>query len=294
MKSTNNLDNTFGLFSDRVIELCNHSFSDMYRRIFKGYWDNAIFARMRKPYFKSDFSEGYYEIYIPTFEDPEGLNMRYYRIAIQVLPELDNDIMRREELKLRKTKVCDGNGPAGSVDSELLVLIAPHRSAKGIEENQFLRSHRTYPQVKGYLTAAIIQKIPETVVKRLLKIIANFIWRRMRAFVKSWRLGSLIGEYSENVLYYIVSNILEAKNQMSFANALRCLYHTLNWILKKIEHIWAELGRQAQIKVVIGKIEELKPLLHEIRSSPQYMKNNGDPPFLEPLIQMVFQSFMSG
>lgn len=272
-------DNCFGEFSVRVVELLNHTFSTMYSRVFKKYWNNSIFARMKKPYFVSDASDGYYEVFIPTFEDPEGDNMRFYRAVVKVLPELDRDILKSESIKMRRTRVCGGRGPPGRVDSELIVLIAPRRSEQARRERQFLRARRTQPSIKGFLTAPIINSSPETCVERLLKIVTNFLRKRLRALLKSLRLEHLYDEYyREERLYYSTIVYIIEKLSLSLANAVRCLGHSLNWLHKKLLHLKAEIERQTHIWKSLKAVKIIKRHIGRIEASPKYLRLFNNPP----------------
>lgn len=272
-------DGCFGEFSDRTMELLNHVFSPMYRRVFKRYWDNNIYARMRRPYFKSDIINGYYEVFIPTFEDPEGDNMRYYRIAVKVLPELDRETLMDESARMRSSRVCGGRGAAGRVDSELIVLIAPRRSGKARREKQFLRARRTHPSVKGFLTAPIINPSSEVCVERLLKIVTNFLKRRLKNFLRSIRLEHLYDEYyREERLYYSTIVYIVEKISWSLANAVRCLSHSLNWLHRKLVHLKAEIKRQAHIWASLKAIKKIKRHIRKIEASPTYLRHFNNTP----------------
>ena len=48
-------------------------------------------------------------------------------------------------------------------------------------------------------------------------------------------------------------------------------------------HIYAEVGRQNQMKLALRKIHELRMVLREIPFSPGYIQGNNDPPFLKQL-----------
>jgi len=279
---------TFGLFSDRVIELCNHVFSPMYRRVFKKYWDNSVFARMRRPYFESDIQDGYYEIYIPTFEDIEGWNMRYYRIVVRTVPELDKETLREESLKLRRTRVANGRGAAGRIDSELIIIVAPKRSDEARKQKQFLRAYRTYPRVKGFLTAPVINPDPETCAERIVRIISNFLKRRIKALLRSFRLERLYDQYyREERLYYSNIVFILEKISLSIANAVKCLSHSLNWLSNKLRHIRKEIVRQRRIWDVLREIKKLKPLLEELRKSPRYLRNEQEPRIIKGLMEVL-------
>jgi len=81
----------YGDYQQRVLNLFANCEAVMYPRVFKKHWDNDLFARMRRNYYKTDWENATCEVYIPTFEDMES-NMKYYRIIVKVQPKLDRDI----------------------------------------------------------------------------------------------------------------------------------------------------------------------------------------------------------
>ena len=272
--------NSFGLFSNRVIELANHAFSPMYRRVFKKYWDNSMFARMRRNYVHSDQRNGYYEIYIPTFESMES-NMKYYRIAIQVVPELDSDVIRRETHKIRRKRIT----PVGTVDSELTCIVAQRRSDKAREKEEYFRGKHRYI---GNMTGYFIHYLPESIIKRILMVVTGFLENRLKALLSSFHLTpQLQRQHNPDTLYYsTITSIIEAIS-LSLANAVRCISHSFHWLKGKIKHILREVGRQNQMRKAFNKITELKTLLKEINRVPSYMRDGVDPPYMRGLLQIL-------
>lgn len=323
---------TFGLFSDRVIELCNLSLSSMYHHVFKKYWnDDRFFARMRRNYVESDIDDGYYEIYIPTRDVLDGTNLKYYNIKIKTVPGLDKDIEEKEAKKLiMETRVAMGQGAAGKVDSELLVLIAPHLSKKGLalwredkerereglkaKKEWFLKGHMTYPSFKypnarGYYTMPIITRSPEEAIRRLLLRITKFLRLRLKKLIGKLHFGRkqqyakaegstprlersriepwMIDHAKEGSFYYMkICNLIE-QFSLSIANVVRCLSHSLYWLLAKKRHIEAKIKKQNKILEATEKANELSALLNEIPYSPRYLDNEPLPPVLMQLMKVL-------
>jgi len=274
-------DDVFEAFSDRVIELCNHAFSPLYHRVFKRYWNNGIFARMRRLYVSSDIASGYYEFYIPTFEDAD-YNMKYYRVVIQVVPELDQELLMNLGSWLRAHRSVK---PAGIVDSELVCIVAMRRTEEARRKREYIRAIYLKP---GHRISPVIKSDPEVCVKRILEMMVTFIKARLKALLKKLRLYRLRSGYcNDDIVYYsMVSNIID-KFSCSLANTVRCFTHVLNWIKSKICHIVAEVRRKSTVRVVMRKIVELRALMREINLSPRYIKSGDDPPILRVVAQAL-------
>ncbi len=294
-------DIPFGNFSDKIVGYCSTTFSPMYRRIFSKYWNNAMVANVRKNYCFSDFEEGIVEIYIPTFLDPSR-NMKFHRIVVKTLPYLDHKIMEEETVKLRsKRYVSEGRGPAGIVDSESIVLMARHISPEALVEYRKDKKRNYYglkPERKWFLKAKklrgnilimpIITKVPEIAMKRLLTVLKKFYHARIKAFVESFHLMNF--QYDrhnlQSSLYYI-SSILEERVSFVLGNAVRCLSTVYDWFDNKRRQIIQHLSRQTYIMNLFHQIEQIKPLLGEIRRGSNPFKLDVDPELVTQLLTLV-------
>lgn len=276
-------DVKFGSFSDRVIELCNHAFVPMYFHVIKKYWNNSMFARVRSPTFYSDMDSGVFEVCLPTLMDVEE-NMGYYRIVIQVIPELSNENKREYANSLKKPF----KRPMGRIDSEFIVLVAPTRTLKAKRERQFVRGYR---QKAGFMVGTFLSKVPEIVVKNILIVIAKFLRTRLKKFIEAFRLndwweGATCWIDKKYPLYYKKSivNVIE-RISLSMTSAVKCIFHMVRWIDQKIRDLLAEIGKQSMIQLAIKKIDELKPLLWLISQDQKGFGSRTDlNRLLEPLL----------
>lgn len=260
--------NPFGLFNESILEQCNHTFSLMYHHVFKGYWHTSMDARMPRNYCTTQWQNGTYEVYIPTRSNMEN-NIQYYRITVKVLPELDWETVKEQLPDSMRQTIR----PNGIVDSELIVFIAPKRSEKARKERQFLRGFR-HIKKRGYLTAIVINPIPEICMKRMLTLIANFLKTRIKKLLEKLNFQPWQYDYKgKEYLYYSkLVDIIESFSY-SIATTLRSLSHSLNWILMKLKHTLRQIGRQSMAKMAINKFFELKTLLKDMRfSNPQIVK----------------------
>lgn len=214
---------------------------------------------MRRPYCATEWEAGFYEAHIPTLADPER-NMKYYRIAIQTVEALDDTTL--EEAK--RDAAVRRKMPAGILDSELLVVVAHHRAQPKFYRGQRLGGYR-------YL-AVIICKSPEEAMRRLLRILTNFLRKRIRALLDSFHLDDWFYQ-REETLYYRDQSIdkLERISPI-LANAFACLSKTLSWFLGKVDHLIGEMVRQGNVDLVEEKVNELRLLLKRVLSAPQYLK----------------------
>jgi len=242
-------------FADRILDHCNHSFSSMYYYIFKKYWHTHLEARMPRGYFVTNRNMGIYEVYIPTRSN-RNVNMQYYRIVIKVVSELDHDLVKAESKTVRIRQVQ----PNGIVDSELICLIAPKRSEKAREERQFLRGFR-HIKKQGYLTAIIINPVPEICMKRLLMLIATFLKRRLKKLLEKLNFQPWQYDYrrGEHFYYSYLATIIESFSY-SIAQTLRCFSHSYAWIRKQLKRVMYEIGRQSLVRVKLKKLEKVKAL----------------------------------
>ena len=261
-------NSVFGLFSSRVLELANATFSPMYARIFKKYWHNSMDTRMTRNYCITKWSEGIYEVNMPTFPRIDGGNLGFSRIIIKVLPEIDRQAAHEQAIECFEQHIK----PAGVIDSELIVLVAPKRSAKARKERQFIRSFK-HEKKPGYLTAVVINPVPEICLKRILTVVANFLKKRIKALLEKLKIEPWQTDYKEqDTLYYsTLASVVESFSYL-IATSLRCLSHSLNWILMKIRGLKQEIGRQNVLKMAISKVSELKTILQGVKlEKPQIL-----------------------
>ena len=189
---------TFGSFTDQILQYANETFSVLHRKFLKQTWgDNNFSAKLRNNQCATDWQNGRYEVYIPT-RDRADWNLSYYRIAIQVLPEVSNRTKRQEAYKLMKRQI----EPVGDVESELLILVAPRQASWGLVRGF---KHQT---TRGYFTGIFVNRSPEIIWKRILDHIANFMVKRIEGFMlklgfESWVWRWLLVK-DTNLLYYNV------------------------------------------------------------------------------------------
>lgn len=278
----------FGLFSSRVLELANETFSSMYRRIFEQLWHNSMDARMTQNYCVTKRSEGIYEIHIPTFARIDGGNLGFFRIVIKVLPEIDKQSAREEALECCKRHV----DPSGVVDSELICLVAPKKSARAWRQNEGLIRGFKHARKPGYLTGVFIGP-PEICMFRIGKVIANFLKTRIKALLEKLNFEPWQYDYKgqEHLYYTGICNVIESFSYL-IAVSLRCLSHSLNWILMKVRGLKQEIGRQNMLKMAIHKVSELKTILQNVKIGEPQILADLETVLVKATSSKCYQSFV--
>ena len=246
--STQNLKNvSFGTYTDKILNLANQTFTGLYHKVYKQYWhDNKFFAKMNQCYCTTDNENAVYETYIPTRNQTHGLN--FYRIAIKLLPEVDNQTFREETEKLRTPLRM----PPGQLDSELQIIISPKLKKWG-----FIRAYKHNPN-KGYLSTIYITKErnpktgksdtipPEVLWVRIVRAIATFLDKRITAYLTSLHLVKHDYDHIDNNRHYYIESISAVLTRFSLEirNALLCMSQVLDVLLHKIWSVQAEIGVQ--------------------------------------------------
>jgi len=225
-------------------------------------------ARMTRSYHTTEWNEGVYEVNIPTFVHLDGNNLGYSRIIIKVLPEIDTQTAHEQAIECFRHRA----DPAGVIDSELICLVAPRKSARAWRRKEkLIRGFKQEPK-PGYLTGVFIGP-PEICMLRIGKVVANFLKKRIKALLEKLKMEPWQCDYKgEEHLYYTnVCSIIESFSYV-IATSLRCLSHSLNWILMKMRGLKQEIGRQNVLKMAISKVGDLKTILQGVKlENPQIL-----------------------
>lgn len=251
----------FGQYADKILQFANETFAPMYHKIHKQYWhDQKFFAKMTQNYTSTDWQNAQFETYIPT-EDIPGYGLSYYRIAIKLLPAVNNQTFREETEKLRAPL----HMPPGQLDSELQIIISPRLNKWG-----FIRAYRHRKDKKGYLSTIYITNKqnkktfktdvtpPEVLWVRILRGISEFLNKRITALLDKLNLNHIQRDSKDNnTCYYILSN----SNTLSrFSHSIRTtilsLSHCLDYFLHKIWGIKTEIG--IQNKALSCTVEQMR------------------------------------
>ena len=269
---------SFGAYTDKILGYANQTFTSMYRGVYKRYWDDgSFFQKMNQCYCTTDAENATYETYIPT-ADVVGHGLSYYRIVLKLIPEVDNQRFREEVEKLRTPL----RQVPGVIDSELIIVLSPKLSKWG-----FIRAFR-HIKKPGYLSSIFITKAfdkktrksylipPQVMWTKLVRFIAEFLNKRILAWLDSLKLQPFQWDYNaSNMLYYICSNSeILTRFSHSIRTSIVSLSHSLDWLLKKISDIKKEIGAEnaakQAIKPFLGvKVDQWNKVWDNIRKGLQ-------------------------
>jgi hypothetical protein len=259
----------FGTYTDKILELANSTFAPLYHKIFKHYWhDGSFMAKMTQNYTTTDWQNGIFETYIPTQDADHGLS--YYRIAIKIVPAINNKTFHEEAQALRRPLHL----PPGIIDSELQIVISQRLDKWG-----FIRAFNHTPQkTKGYLSAIyitnrrekasstcqggkLIVTPPEVLWVKITRGICEFLNKRITALLKALKLERWqIGAKDNNTLYYTcIQSAIFSRYGHSLRLTVMSLSHTLDNLLHKIWSVQEDIGNQSLAKRAIKPLLGLSP-----------------------------------
>lgn len=284
-----------GMYSERVVELCQNVFVPLSKKVGDRYWNNGIFAYQRRPYYMCNFEDAIMEYYIPTALNEENV-LQYHRIVIAIYSELDKDIIMSELPKLR-TRFTS---PAGYVDSETIFFVASRVSKKQVENlkkngrKAIMRGFRHLPH-KGYLTAIIVNNVPEIAFKKIIGLLLNFWQKRLKGLLE--KLGEKVNNINKELLVSItdlvdISNIVIEKISSLLYNIVGSMHAVVRHLTDAFNNIMREIGFQNTLISAIRLLNNLKndedrerliKSLHEIYISRRIGTNNSNKPTIRTM-----------
>lgn len=237
----------FGEFTDQLLQHANTTFSTLHHKFLKEIWgDNNTTRKLHHNQVYTNWQEGTYECYIPTRDSTE-FNLEFMRVAIQVQPLNSNDSKHQEAYKLAEPIKT----PHGKIESELLILIAPHQDRWGLVKGF---KHRNKP---GYFTAVFTNTSPDIIWKRVLDHITNFIQKRLDGLMKSLKIEPWIWKWHQQKehlsLYYSILEHFSFVIRQSAFTFLR-LYQAFT---KDMKLLLGEIGLQNTALEAIHVLEGL-------------------------------------
>ncbi len=244
----------FGKYSEDVVGCMATTLSPMYVHVFRKHWNTQFQARVKRNYYQSDFDEGLVECYVPTFASLET-NMKYHRIVVKVLPQISKEIMETEGTRLDRTRDFT---PAGTIDSTTVFLVSPRLTKRG-----FIRSRKL--PANTYL-CPVVSPNPRTAVDRIIRILAKFYEKRLRALMGSFNLDSLMewrGSIT-NTLLYIVKNVIE-KISSDLAIGAECMVHSIRWLEMKLRELRDQNELEHAVLKVVLRVRESIPMVRRLR-----------------------------
>jgi len=135
-----------GAYAERILEKLQGVFAPMYRRVHEKFWSSGVYACVRRPYIHVDWDQGLAEYYVPTALNGENI-MQYHRIVVSIYPYMDHGL-KKSELGRLKMLI---RPPAGRIDSESIILVAPKVSDSYARERRRSIRFRDYLETLRYL-----------------------------------------------------------------------------------------------------------------------------------------------
>jgi hypothetical protein len=233
-----------GLFAERFMELCQDWFAPLYKRVSEPLWNNGIYANVRRAYYTCNFDVGVAEYHVPTVLNGENF-MQYYRIAISIVPELDEDTYWSEALRLVKVI----SPPMGWNDSGTIFIVAPKVTRKHAFK-VWKEKHKGMLKIKrvaGWLVIPIVSPSPEVALKKLLTHVKHFWQTRVKGFLRKLNVEPWQYDYDvKNLLYYLPKVIEDYNNQIIYC--LRSMVAHLLYFMDRLKEVLNAIARLGEMK----------------------------------------------
>jgi hypothetical protein len=233
-----------GLFAERFMELCQDYFATLYRRVSEQIWNNGVYSYVRAAYYTCNFSNGVAEYHVPTVLNGENF-MQYYRIAISVVPELDEETYWTEALRLVKVI----SPPMGFNDSGTIFIVAPKVTRK--HAFQVWKEKRygmlKIKRVAGWLVIPIVSPSPEIALKKLITHVTHFWQARVKGFLRKLNVEPWQYDYDvKNLLYSLPKVIENYSSQIIYC--LRSMVAHLLYFMDRLRDALRAIGRLNEMK----------------------------------------------
>jgi len=164
---------------ERFLELCQEAFIAKYRKVDERFWNNSVYASLRRPYYMCNWDQMIAEYH--NFIAPNGDIRRYHRIVVDQIPEVDPDIIRSELPKL----VRPLTRPFGTFDSETIIIRACKVSEEYDEETRKLKRAADAGAILDFLEEKGIFSISE---EEKAKAIAEYAATDKKLFsLRDWK-----------------------------------------------------------------------------------------------------------
>jgi hypothetical protein len=233
-----------GLFAERFMELCQDYFATLYRRVSERIWNNGVYSYVKAAYYTCKFDVGVAEYHVPTVLNGENF-MQYYRIAISVVPELDEETYWSEALRLVKVI----SPPMGWNDSGTIFIVAPKVTRKHAFQ-VWKEKHKGMLKIKrvaGWLVIPIVSPSPEVALKKLLTHVAHFWRARVKGFLRKLNVEPWQYDYDEkNILYYLPKVIENYSSQIIYC--LRSMVAHLLYFMDRLKEVLNAIARLGDMK----------------------------------------------
>ena len=135
-----------GAYAESILEKLQDVFAPMFRGVHERFWGSGVYACVRRPYIHVDWDQGLAEYYVPTALNGENI-MQYHRIVVSIYPYMDHGLEKSELVRLKMPI----KPPAGRIDSESIILVAPKVSDSYARERRRSIRYRDCMTILRYL-----------------------------------------------------------------------------------------------------------------------------------------------
>lgn len=237
----------YGNFTDEILQHANTTFSTLHARFLKKIWgDNCTTNKLHSNQTYTDWQNGVYEIYIPT-RDSVDYNLEFMRVAIQVQHLNSNDSKKQEAYRLAEPIKL----PHGKIESELLILIAPHQDRWGLVKGF---KHRNKP---GYFTAVFTNTSPDIIWKRVMDCVTNFFKKRLDGLMRSLNIADCNWKWTIGKRNDFISNIVIRDYSFPLRQTFLTFKNLIEHLLDGMKVVLGVIGEQ---NVALQAIHVLKGL----------------------------------
>jgi hypothetical protein len=233
-------------FAERFMELLQDRFATLYRRVSEPVWNNGVYSCVRRAYYTCFFDLKFAEYYVPTVLN--GNTMQYHRVAVHIVPELDDEKYEQAIEYIRKPV----NPPAGKIDSNTVFIVAPkvtRRHAFKVWKEK-LNGMLKIKRKGNCMAIPIVSNIPEIAFKKLITHVVNFWDKRVRKFLEKLKIEGWMYDYD---LRNIISNTLKVLENYNsqIVHSLRSMVAHLLYLMEGLKEALKLIGWFNKLKIKI-------------------------------------------
>jgi len=164
----------------------------------------------RRVYYEVNFDMGWAEYFFP-----DGHLLRWHKVNILVLPELDQETFDSEIKRLVPKLSRRENWPPGPIDSQTIFIVArrPTREqserARALRKKGMMKTRRVW-NAPNCIAVPIISENPREAAVKILKWIENFWRKRILKFCE--KVGAFMWEIMQDsrtfyrTFYYLLED----------------------------------------------------------------------------------------
>jgi hypothetical protein len=219
-----------------------------------------------------NFNDAVAEYYVPTALNGENF-MQFHRIAVAVLPEIDERIYDGEINRL----ITPFTSPMGILDSDTIFVVAPKVTREHALRVKQLK-HKAMLKIKRKGKAFIIpivSPIPEIAFKKLVSHIKNFWEKRVKAFLDRLKIQPWMYDHKiENIISITADHLKRVieKYNSQIIHSLRSMIAHFAYFRSCVTEVARCLARLSMLKAKLLRFAEMIPFLEPKKREEIFMK----------------------